>query len=58
MKTIGEIYEEIEDTKKVIHDLGIIINDFPKGCYVYDTIKSARNIAEKYLKQILDTEVE
>ena len=57
MRTVGDYYNEIEQAKKIVHDLQIINNDFPKGCYVHETIKTASNIVKKYQLLLMEKNV-
>ena len=56
-KTIGDYYNEIENARKTMHDIQIIMGDFPKGCYVYETMKTANEFIKKYKQIIQEIEV-
>ena len=58
MKTVGDYYNEIEKAKKTAHDLQIIVNDFPKGSYIYETLKTAREFVREYYRLIMEKEIE
>lgn len=58
MKTVGDYYNDIELAKKTVHDIQIIVNDFPKGSYIYDTLKTAREFVMKYQRLIMEKEIE
>ena len=58
MKTIGDYYAEVESVNQTIHNIGIIIKDFPKGSYVYETMKTATEQLKAYKKSLLEIEID
>ena len=58
MKTIGDYYKEIEAVNQTVHNIGIIVKDFPKGSFVYETMKTATEQLKAYKKSLLEIEID